>query len=196
MDYLIFNLADPHLHALADAHLLSADEHEASKKRGARYILTRSLLRKELARRLGCSPQGIQLHYTPQGKPECEGIHFNLSHSGDCLAMAFDATPVGIDVERVRPRARLSALATRIMCPAQLAAFCERGCPQDEFYACWCAAEALVKQQGGSIWQAQEYPFFWQQGHICLPEGTPTTVKSFLPAPGYVGAVAFYRPWV
>ncbi len=200
MDYLIYNLAAPHLHALADTSLLSEDEREAAEKRGKRYILTRCLLRRELGRRLDCPAADISLRYSEQGKPECVGtstpIHFNISHSGDCLAMAFDTqAPIGIDVERIRPRARLAQLAARIMCPEQLAAYQQRGCPTDEFYTCWCAAEALVKQAAGSIWQAKEHAFVCEHGRIRLLPLPATnarpllTVHPFTPMPGYRGVV-------
>ncbi len=192
MDYLIYNLAAPHVQARANAALLSADEREAAEQRGERYVLIRSLLRRELARRLGCTPQSLHLHYNETGKPLHPDIHFNISHSGDCLAMAFDhAAAVGIDVERMRPRARLEKLAARIMSPAQLTAFCERESPTDEFYACWCAAEALVKHAGTSIWRATEQPFLYENGHIRpLRRGMPK-LQLFCPAPGYQGAVAY-----
>ncbi len=193
MDYLIHNLTDTHLSALADASLLSEKERAVAQKCGERYVLTRSLLRRELARRLNREPQDIRFRYSEQGKPACEGIHFNISHSGDCFAMAFDACPIGIDVERIRPRTRMEALARRIMSPEQLAAYCERGCPIDEFYACWCTAEALVKQAAGSIWQAKDAPFLYEHGHIrLLDESAPARkVQLFTPMPGYQGAVAY-----
>ncbi len=194
MDYLVYNMADTHLQPLADAGLLSAEERALAARRGGHYILIRSLLRCELARRLGCSPQDIRFRIGEHGKPECEGggIHFNLSHSGDCLAMAFDDTPIGIDVERMRPRPRMEQLAQRIMSPAQFAAFRERGCAAEEFFACWCAAEALIKQVGGSIWQAGEYPFRYEQGRICVAAGRDkvSAVRLFTPQPGYMGAIA------
>ncbi len=192
MDYLIYDLAAPHVQQLADAGLLSADERLAAGRRGGRYVLVRSLLRLELARRLGCSAAAIRLHYNGTGKPLHEGIHFNLSHSGDCLALAFDrSTPVGIDVERIRPRARLEGLAARIMGEEQLEAFRQRRCPVEEFYACWCAAEALVKRAGTSIWQAAEYPFLYEGGQVRpLREGMPE-VRLFTPCPGYRGAIAY-----
>ncbi len=195
MDYLLCNLAEEVLQGLADARLLSADERAAAEKRGARYVLTRCLLRRELARRLGGAPQDIRLRYGEHGKPECDGIEFNLSHSGDWLALAFDGKPVGIDIERMRPHRRLNALAARIMAPAQLAAFRERGCPAEEFHACWCTAEALVKQAGASIWQATDYPFVYENGRIRLPasggQAPAPCVRLFTPAPGYQGAVAY-----
>ncbi len=192
MDYLIYKLTDTHLLPLADATLLSEPEREAAATRGERYMLTRCLLRRELALRLGGTPQSIRLRIGEQGKPECEGIHFNISHSGDCFAMVFDTeAPVGIDVERICPRARLEALAARIMSPEQLAAFRERGCREAEFYSCWCAAEALVKQAGRSIWQAQQFPCRYEGGRIHLPEGCGLTLRLFTPMPGYAGAVVY-----
>ncbi len=194
MDYLIYHLADAQLQA--DAALLSEEERAVARRRGERYILTRSLLRRELARRLGAPPQDIRLHYGEHGKPECEGnaLHFNLSHSGDYLALAFDTAPIGIDVERMRPLPRTEALAARIMPAEQLEAFRSRGCPQEEFFACWCAAEALVKQAGLSIWRAAQSPWRYEKGHIRLPEGDERTVRLFCPAPGYMGALACHRP--
>ncbi len=200
MDYLIYNLTESHLQELADAALLSADERETAARRGGHYLLTRCLLRRELARRLGGTPEGIRFRYSEKGKPECDGIHFNLSHSGDYLAIAFDSAPVGIDIERVRPRPRLEALARRIMCPQQLAAFRERGCPLEEFHACWCATEAWVKQAAGSIWQAADYPLLCEHGSIrTLPtpgggDSPQPTIQLFTPAPGYQGAVATFCP--
>ncbi len=210
MDYLIYNLTDAHLAPLADQALLSAEERVLAARRGERYVLTRCLLRRELARRLACEPGDIRFRLSEHGKPECESagkagtsIHFNISHSGDCFAMAFDTAPIGIDVEHIRPRARLDALAAHIMYPAQLAAFRQRGCPVDEFYACWCAAEALVKQAAGSIWQAAQHPFRYEQGHIYPEQEEPEepkakasapTVRLFTPMPGYQGAVASYTP--
>ena len=35
------------------------------------------------------------------GKPECEGVYFNLSHSGDMVLCAISDVPVGCDLERV-----------------------------------------------------------------------------------------------
>ncbi len=198
MDYLIYNLADASLLSLADASLLPEPLRAEASGRGTRYLLTRCLLYSELARRLGCAPQDIRLHREAMGKPVCEGIEVNISHSGDCFAMVFDRAPVGIDVEHIRPRRHLAPLAARIMAPPQLAAFRRRGCLTEEFYACWCAAEALVKQAGASIWQASSFPFTYARGSICLPppnEGVASTsVQLFSPAPGYQGAVACTLP--
>ncbi len=190
MDYLIYNLSAQPVTA-ADCQMLPPEEQALASARGSRYVLVRSLLRQELARRCSLAPQEIHFQYGPQGKPEFPLQPFNLSHSGDCLCLAFHHLPVGVDVERMRPRRSLDQLAARFMCPEQLQGFLSRGCPLEEFYACWCAAEALVKHAGDTMWHARRYPFRYDRGLIkCLFDAAPS-LRLFIPMPGYCGAVAF-----
>lgn len=187
MDYLVYSLAS----LPADAALLPPEEQELARKRGNTYVAIRGVLRQELSRRCGEPPAAIHFEYTPHGKPICATQPFNLSHSGDCLCLAFHHRDIGVDVERIRPR-NFAALAARFMCDAQLEAFLTRNSPQDEFYACWCAAEALVKHAGDTMWNARAYPFLYQNGHICCQFSPAPTVTLFTPMPGYQGAVAYF----
>ncbi len=178
---------------IARPALLPPDEAVAAAQRGVAYTLTRTLLRQELSRRTGIPARDIIFHYNEHGKPEYEKQPFNLSHSGDCLCLAFHHGAVGVDVERIRPR-NFHALAPRFMCEEQLQSFICRGCNQDEFYACWCAAEALVKHAGDTIWNAGNYPFLYLRGSIeCTFFPCPQVVL-FNPMPGYFGAVAYTYP--
>lgn len=190
MDYQVYNIAELSACA-ADETLLPQAEQLIAEQRGSTYACIRSLLRRELQRRTGVPALDIFISYNPHGKPECTEQAFNLSHSGDCLCMAFHHSAIGVDVERIRPR-RFEALAARFMSPEQLAGFQSRNYPQDEFYACWCAAEALVKQAGDTMWNARQYPFVYHSGRIhCLFDGAPA-VMLFTPMPGYQGAVAYH----
>lgn len=191
MDYLIYNI--PGLNETAiDTSVLSSQEKEEARRRGGDFALIRALLRHEIARRNGVSAAEIPITYGPHGKPECPIQHFNLSHSGECLCLAFHRKPIGVDVERMRPR-KFEVLAERFMNAEQLRAFKSRDCPQDEFFACWCAAEALVKLAGDTMWNAKNYPFIYLHGRIvCQFEGAPM-VELFSPQPGYCGAVACYK---
>lgn len=189
MDYLVYNLAELPPSA-ARPELLPPDELAMTARRGASYPLIRTLLRQELSRRTEIPAQEITFHYTEHGKPEYSRQCFNLSHSGDCLCLAFHHTPVGVDVERMRPRS-FETLAARFMCEEQLQGFIQRGCPQDEFYACWCTAEALVKQKGDTMWHARSYPFLYRHGRIeCLFSPCPM-ITIFTPMPGYCGVIAY-----
>ena len=189
MDYLVYNIAAlPE--SLADTSLFPPEEQEQAVLRGKRYALIRTLVRQELSRRCGRPAQEIRFSYGPQGKPEYAVQPFNLSHSADCLCLAFHHRPVGVDVEKLRPRA-FSRLAERFMCPEQLCGFLERGCQQDEFYACWCAAEALVKHAGDTMWHALDYPFTYSHGRIICQFSPAPAIHLFTPMPGYCGAVAY-----
>ena len=189
MDYLIYSLAELRA-AEVDTAVLSAEELATTQKRGADYAMIRSVLKHELARRCGCDARDITFCYGEHGKPHCDRQPFNLSHSGDCLCIAFHHQSTGVDVEYIRPR-KYDSLASRFMCDQQLQAFRSRGCPQEEFFACWCAAEALVKHAGDTMWNARAYPFIYQQGRIqCLFADAPH-IELFTPSPGYQGAVAY-----
>ena len=190
MDYQVYSLAELSSYA-PDTSLLPAAEQRVAAQRGEQYARIRSLLRQELQRRTSIPAPEIPITFNQHGKPECNAQPFNLSHSGDCLCMAFHHTAIGVDVERMRPR-RFESLAARFMAPEQLGGFLSRDCPPDEFYACWCAAEALVKQAGDTMWNARQYPFVYYSGRIhCLFDGAPA-IMLFTPMPGYQGAVAYH----
>ena len=79
-----------------------------------RSLAATLLLRDALALR-----DEAQLRYGPQGKPFLPGgPAFSLSHSGAFAALAVDAHPVGLDLERVEP-ARMRAIR-RVCTPEEL----------------------------------------------------------------------------
>jgi 4'-phosphopantetheinyl transferase len=89
-----------------------AERHRATRFRKAadraRYVLGRGSLRRLLAMQLGVSNARLAFGANAFGKPlliaPTVGLHFNTSHSGEWILHAFDAqSPVGIDVEAVRP---------------------------------------------------------------------------------------------
>lgn len=190
MHYLLYQLSTVQADLLPP-EALDATEQQAYARRGQRYLLIRTLLKRELARLTGKAAEDIRFTYTSTGKPEYDPYPFNISHSGDLLCLAFHHSPPGVDIERIRERAHLASLAHRIMCPQQLSAWQQRRCPTGEFYDCWCAAEALTKQCGSTIWQAQQRPFLWSHGRIePLYEHAPH-IELFEPAAGYKGAMAY-----
>ncbi len=190
MDCLVYSMTEIMNGSIPS--VLDFREEEEARLRGEKFRRIRSLLKSELSRRCGIPASEIHFTYGIHGKPTIPQYEFNISHSGDCLCMAFHHAPIGIDVEKIRPRA-IERLAPRFMAEEQLAAFRERGCPVAEFFACWCAVEALVKQAGDTIWNAAAYPFIYSEGSIVpLFEQAPE-VCLFTPMPGYCGAIA-YRP--
>ncbi len=186
MDYQYYTYC-PLKAAQLPYHIL--DEHEQKLSPIKRWA--RLLLRQELAARLGQEARQIQFTRNEHGKPFVEGLHFNLSHSGNKLCMAFHSSPIGVDIQQCLNKPTIPKLAEHIMCPQQLQRFNDNGCQPQEFYTCWCISEALVKYYGESIWKAQTYPYvLHHHGIEFLFEQAPD-VELIRPAEGYCGALAY-----
>ncbi|MGA7439513.1 MAG: 4'-phosphopantetheinyl transferase superfamily protein [Luteibacter sp.] len=95
------------------------------------------------------------------GKPHFPGafgaLGFSWSHSRDTALFAVGRGPLGfelgVDVERVRPRARSLELARRFFASAETA-WLEALAPEDVlggFLGLWTAKEAVLKAQGGGL---------------------------------------------
>lgn len=86
---------------------------------------------------------------TEQGKPffpDFPQLHFNLSHSGSFALCALDDSPVGVDIEVIRPHH--PRLAQRICSPAELEWVNTQPDPHRALLSLWTKKEARVKQDG------------------------------------------------
>ncbi len=70
-----------------------------------RSIAADLLVRRMLSDRCGIPAEQIVIKTAENGKPyACDlPVHFSISHAGDYAVCAVSDTPVGIDVERIRP---------------------------------------------------------------------------------------------
>lgn len=142
--------------------LLSQDEAEkASRYRfeadRVRSIVSRGLLRRYLASYLNVSPETPILATTAHEKPYLRNpglynrLHFNVSHSGDHVLIAFSTTyRVGIDVEKVEPQ-RISDDLTRTCFTDRELATWHRLAPDSRaqrFFQSWAQKEAYMKGLG------------------------------------------------
>ena len=100
-----------------------------------------------------------EICYGEQGKPafdEPSGLWFNLSHSGDHIALLLsDEGEVGCDIEVLRPHPTWQQLANAVFTTGEHALI-ERAADADRldaFWQIWTRKEAMVKQRGGSVWQ-------------------------------------------
>lgn len=165
-----------------------------------RYATARGVLRLVLGRYVDEAPGELEFGYGEAGKPslrrrdeESRGspVHFNLSHSGELLLIAVSrAVPVGIDVERIRPLARMEEIARRWLSAEEYRAI--RRAPSESessrlFFTAWAAAEARAKAQGAGMWAAKRE----REARESSPERPPVV---FRPAEGYVAAVACGAP--
>ena len=93
------------------------------------------------------------------GRPTVEGedrISFSLSHSGSfaVIALADGALRIGVDVEEVKPRRRLAALAARVLNDDEHAAWIVLAEGDEQlrsFLRAWTTKEAYLKALGIGI---------------------------------------------
>lgn len=172
-----------------------------------RYMIGRGLLRYLLGRYQCLPPAQVAIDYTPYGKPFLPGengpqaLHFNLSHSGDWLALAFArGRAVGVDIEQARREVDLAALSARFFSNGEQAVL--RSLPDssqtDAFFACWTRKEAYIKARGEGLslpldcfdvaFHPREAPAILANRKVSGEE-TRWKMEAFCPFPGYAGAV-------
>lgn len=101
------------------------------------------------------------LHYTTDeyGKPFFSGrrdIYFSLSHTKGCVACVVALTPVGCDVERIRPEAEHKKIAKRFFDSSEvefLDSLIATGEYEKEFTKIWTKKESFVKLTGRGMGQ-------------------------------------------
>jgi 4'-phosphopantetheinyl transferase len=88
-----------------------------------------------------------QLVFGKNGKPYLKdgGIYFNISHSGDYVALATSEHEVGVDIEKVNVYS--DAVAIRCFSRAELEWMQKEGC-NEAFYFLWTAKESVMKACG------------------------------------------------
>ena len=127
---------------------------EERKEKILRYKLEQSrkqslgagLLLKWALKRHGAAVE--QLSYGVNGKPEAEGVFFNLSHSGQWAVCAIGDGPVGCDVEEIA--SVRNGIAKRFFTENEvqhLAQF-EGQWRKEEFFRLWTLKESYMKMTG------------------------------------------------
>jgi 4'-phosphopantetheinyl transferase len=105
----------------------------------------------------GAPPVERGTHGKPRFSAPFDTLGFNWSHSGDVALFAIGRGPsafeVGVDVERVKARARAIELANRFFAADETEALRALG-PDDllaGFLRLWTAKEAVLKAHGGGL---------------------------------------------
>lgn len=123
------------------------------------FIVSRGLLRQQLADYLGQKPESIVLTNTASGKPLLGGtkkslLTFNLSHSKNKTAFIFAwERQVGIDIEYKSPRKWIEKIAARCLSRTDYQQFTIKTGQEklNFFFDCWVAHEAAIKARGQSL---------------------------------------------
>ena len=188
--------------------LLAPDELEAAA-RGTpevrrRRVVRRAALRIALARRIGGDPSALRMVPGPHGKPaladSADALHFSSSSSDDCCLIAVTAIgPIGVDVERVAPRAYLERIAETRFAPAEADAIAhlEGEARLRAFYNCWTRKEAYLKATGAGLTMPLDKVIVSLDDErpeiVSLDGDDPAawSVESLDPEPGFTGAVVW-----
>jgi 4'-phosphopantetheinyl transferase len=157
-----------------EVHVWRGELDRAASRRG---------LRRVLGHYLDEDPAAIELRIGEHGKPALADpsatLRFNLIHSGGLALFAVvHGHEVGVDVERIRPRRNLLALAERALDSEGAATV--RAAPPGErpaaFHRAWARREAVAKCHGTGL-------------RAPLP-ATPVAVSGLDAGPGFAAALA------
>lgn len=146
------------LSAYCDEQLLSSPERERCgrfvfEEDRRRYRLAHTMKRRLLGQFLSLSPHSLRFSEGPAGKPflaETSSLHFNLSHSGDWVALAFcREMEIGVDVEQGSLQ-DVQSMVPMVFHPNELQAL--GGAPDlNGFYRTWTLKEAISKAMGSGL---------------------------------------------
>jgi phosphopantetheine--protein transferase-like protein len=152
-----------HIHRVVsegDENLLSDIEKEkcsvfTSTSARQTYLKGHSAARFLTAHYTGKNPAQLEFAILPEGKPffPCTpDLHFNLSHSGDFVFIAFSSDPVGFDIENLQRKADFQKLAARYF-QSQERELMDRSEKEKNFafLEIWTAKEAMIKLVGSGI---------------------------------------------
>ena len=207
-----FDLAVPALWAVLSQWERARAERFSILRDKEDFIIRHGMLRMLLGLYVGCYPSRLDLSMGPNGKPELhshfetDGVHFNLSYSGDVVLYGFTgACPIGVDVEQIQPIPHCERIARKTFSPAETESLMAlpRKLRIDRFFDLWTRKEALLKAAGDGLRSSQK-----DRPHIvprsdssrfaqpAPPADTPAEwhVHSFSPREGYIAAVAFQKP--
>ncbi len=147
------------------AGLLSEDERHRAERFWAgslrdRYVAGRGMLRMLLGRYLQTDPAMFSLSYQAHGKPElappwkARGLEFNLAHSHELAVYAFArGSPIGVDVECIRPMPNAAALMERFFSPEEVQQWQQMPAERQlrAFFQGWTRKEAWLKAVGSGL---------------------------------------------
>jgi 4'-phosphopantetheinyl transferase len=120
-----------------------------------RSLMADIIVRQFYAKELKLNPMKIEFDYNKHDKPSLKNhpkAHFNISHSGDYVVVAFSDCPVGIDIEKNKGN-RLK-VAKRFFTREELddlSAFAEEKEQIAYFYQLWTLKESYMKAIGKGI---------------------------------------------
>lgn len=141
----LYRRAAPERKQRADRYLRRED--------GLRCLAAGQLLRDTVEQALGITDFTVVKE--PGGKPRILGqdrFHYNLSHSGNRVIIAWGDSPIGVDVQQMRMDPGKENLARRFFTPEEQAyVFESKEARAERFYRVWTGKESYLKFLGTGL---------------------------------------------
>jgi len=210
-EFFGFSVTGHQPHVVGAHQILSADElTKAGRFRQTadreRFVLGRAFVRRLCARHLRVLASEVCFEESATGKPKLpgEGFDFNVSHSGDCVLVAWSKEGVlGADVEWIKEREpdHLAGMARHSFSTEELAVFSAASAQEKTsvFYRVWVRKEAVIKAEGVGLGGAlQEFSVarlesgrrVWVGEVLYPPSGRAWTLVDLEAPAGYAAALA------
>ena len=139
-----------------------------------------------------------QISRTETDRPQFpfSDFDFNISHSGDWVAVILHISPpgeksaVGIDIESPSKERPYLALLEHFASAEEINWFQQQTNPKSAFYRIWCLREAVLKSQGGGIAKLSEvthqpetlhiFSAHCTRGQLCFTDELPFYLAYFV----------------
>lgn len=119
-----------------------------------RYIISRGALKQLLGQYIHSTPEQIEIILDENKKPivkDYSHIHFNISHSKNCIVLAFSDKNIGIDVEYIDAGFNYNPIAEACFTDAEMKFMQKSANPLEVFFMLWTRKEAFLKADGKGL---------------------------------------------
>lgn len=120
-----------------------------------KHVFVELVYRYAIQEHFGIPTYAFDFRRDVYGKPYThgqEGVHFNISHSGDWLVCAVDIQPVGIDIEKIYPIDSMH-MAMNCFTPQEclMLAAAKDARRTNQFFNLWTMKESTIKLMGKGL---------------------------------------------
>ncbi len=185
--------------------ILSTDEHTRAsryhhQKDTERFLVSRIALRFLVAKYSKIDPGNIEFAVGSNKKPflrnaGAHDLHYNVSHSGDWILIAFSDAEIGTDIEMIDDVFSYGEILKQNFSGQEISFITEAKNQSENFYLLWTRKEALLKATSKGV--DSDLPFVpslegsHEVEHGMIGSGKDFFVSSFRIAENYIGSIAY-----
>jgi 4'-phosphopantetheinyl transferase len=186
------------------SYVISSDEQiRASRfhkeKDQLRFLVSRIALRKLLAYYTRLQPDVLAFSLDDNKRPllntkEKDEVHFNISHSGDLILIALADSPIGVDIEFIKPSFHFADVLPTNFNTEEGVFVQNSKSPISSFFLLWTRKEALLKATAkglvDDLKKIQSTDGAYQVDGDVIGSKEDWEVDSFYLSENYLGSIA------